>query len=322
MAPMNVAALLYAVGALLEGWLAAMLFLSGRKLRGADARWLQLLAAGYACNSLRSSLMGLGYGNVAFDVVPRFFTGTLSVIALALITAALMVYVALSRRKRRRIWLAAAPLACAVWILMTVGWLTRGGGFVVATVFLMGWALLFVRATLREPHSGHGLVVVAILTFPAIVLALRLGLLPFDMLPIAEIVPLSAIGIAVLTTGLVRAHQRALRAGERTAQTLAAREHAQAELRAVNESLEQRVAQRTVHLEDTIAGLESFNRSVSHDLRGPLGGISGVARIARDKLGEGLLDEADAMLGVIVRQADESVAMVAALLELARAGNA
>jgi len=47
-----------------------------------------------------------------------------------------------------------------------------------------------------------------------------------------------------------------------------------------------------------------------------------VARIARDKLGEGLLDEADAMLAVIVRQADQSVAMVAALLELARVGNA
>ena len=97
-------------------------------------------------------------------------------------------------------------------------------------------------------------------------------------------------------------------------------------LRLVNESLEQRVAQRTAHLQETTDGLESFDRSVSHDLRGPLGGIAGVVRMARDKLGEGRLEEADAMLAAIGRQADESVSMMAALLALAlalaRAGSA
>ena len=322
MAPMTAAALLYAVGALFEGWLATMLFLSGRQLRGTDASWLQLLAIGFAFNTARSVMLAAGYGNVAFHAAPRLVTGTLAEIALAITTGALMHYVGLSARTRRRVWLVAGPVVFAVWVGMMGGWLSRGGGFVVAIGFIGGWAVLFLLAMVREPRSGHALVMLAMLSFPAIVIALRLGLLPFDVLPIAEIVPLSAIGIAVLTTGLVRAHQRTLRAGERTAQALAARERAETQLRAVNESLEQRVAQRTGHLEETIAGLESFNRSVSHDLRGPLGGISGVARIARDKLGEGLLDEADAMMAVIVRQADESVAMVAALLELARAGNA
>jgi len=319
---MNAAALLYAVGAVLEGWLAAMLFLSGRKLRGPDERWSLLLATGFAFNAARSVSMAMGVGNVGFHAPANIVTSTLAEIALALITGALMHYVGLSPAARRRVWLVAGPLIFATWALTTAGRLSRGSAFVVAITVIAGWSVLFLRATVREPRSGHGLVVLSTLSFPAIVVALRLGLLPFDVLPIAEIVPLSAIGIAVLTTGLVRAHQRALSEGERTALALAARERAEAELRGLNESLEQRVAQRTAHLEETIAGLESFNRSVSHDLRGPLGGISGVARMARDKLGEGLLDEADAMMAVIVRQADDSVAMVGALLELARAGNA
>jgi len=316
------AALLYAVGAVLEGWLAAMLFLSGRKLRGPDERWSLLLAAGFALNAARSVLMAFGMGNVALDSTANIATSTLAEIALALITGALMHYVGLSPRARRRLWLVIGPFIVATWALTSAGLLARGSAFVFAIIVICGWAALFLHAMVREPRAGHGLVVLATLSFPAIVIALKRGLVPFEVLPIAEIVPLSAIGIAVLTTGLVRAHQRTLREGERTAQALAARERAEAALRAVNESLEQRVAQRTAHLEETIAGLESFNRSVSHDLRGPLGGISGVARIARDKLGEGLLDEADAMLAVIVRQADQSVAMVAALLELARVGNA
>ncbi|HEY8974974.1 MAG TPA: HAMP domain-containing sensor histidine kinase [Burkholderiaceae bacterium] len=319
---MTAAALLYAVGAVLEGWLAAMLFLSGRKLRGPDEHWTLLLAGGLALNSVRSVLMTFGVGNVPLHLAANALTSSIAEAAVALITGALMHYVGLSPRARSRLWMVAGPLILGIWAATTAGWVSRGGAFVVAIIIFLGWAVLFMHATVREPRSGHGLVVLATLSFPAIVVGLKMGVLPLDMLPIAEIVPLNAIGIAVLTSGLVRAHQRALHEGERTAQALAARERAEADLRAVNESLEQRVAQRTGHLEETIAGLESFNRSVSHDLRGPLGGISGVARMARDKLGEGLLDEADAMMAVIARQADDSVAMVSALLELARAGKA
>lgn len=314
--------LLYAAGALLEGWLAVMLTISGRTLRGTDRRWMQWLAAGFACNTVRSALLALGYGSVSLTAHPSVVTTTLATVALALMSVALMDYVALGGRAKRLIWLMGGPLLAALWLAVAAGWLPRGDAVVSASIFFLGWAALFVRAARREPRSGHALVVLAILTFPAIVVALKLGLLPLDLLPASEIIPLAAIGIAVLTTGLVRAHQRALAAAERTAQALAARERAEFELRAANESLEQRVAQRTAHLEENIAGLESFNRSVSHDLRGPLGGIAGLAGIARAKIAEGRLDEAETMLAAIERQADDSFAMVTALLELARAGAA
>jgi signal transduction histidine kinase len=59
---------------------------------------------------------------------------------------------------------------------------------------------------------------------------------------------------------------------------------------------------------------------VSHDLRGPLGGIAGLARVARQRLGEGVVPMVDQALGAIADQADSSSRLVAALLELARVG--
>lgn len=94
------------------------------------------------------------------------------------------------------------------------------------------------------------------------------------------------------------------------------------ELRAVNDTLEQRVAQRTLELQEIIGGLESFNRSVSHDLRGPLGGIAGAARMARDYMAENDLDRADRFLQAIVTQAEITAKMVDALLALARTSDA
>ncbi len=318
---MIIGSVLYAVGAFLEGWLAVMLCISARALRGRDERWSLLLAIGFACNCARSVFMAAGYGNVSFDAVPRFLTLTLGDLTLGITTSALMNYVELDRVAMRRIWFVAGPLLFLTWVAFLLGWLNRGAGMVVAAVFLIGWGVLFVRATLREPRTGHGLVVIATLTFPAIFIALKLGLLAFDLLPIAEIVPLAAIGISVLTTGLVRANQRAQREAACTSQALAARERAEGQLRAANELLEQRVEQRTANLQEAIEGLESFNQSVSHDLRGPLGGIAGVAKLARAEVSAGHPEAAERMLTAIAKQADHSMAMVAALLSLARASN-
>ena len=89
-----------------------------------------------------------------------------------------------------------------------------------------------------------------------------------------------------------------------------------------NDSLEQRVRQRTAELRDVIEGLESFNRSVSHDLRGPLGGIAGAARLAQEFVAENKSAKAAQFLKAIAAQAETTGQLVDALLALARASDA
>ncbi|MBX3622014.1 MAG: response regulator [Rhizobacter sp.] len=100
------------------------------------------------------------------------------------------------------------------------------------------------------------------------------------------------------------------------------RERAWRELQLANETLEQRVESRTAQLREMINGLESFNRTVSHDLRGPLGGIAGASRLAADYLAGGKPEEAARVLALIVRSAETTEKLVSALLALARASEA
>jgi signal transduction histidine kinase/CheY-like chemotaxis protein len=113
---------------------------------------------------------------------------------------------------------------------------------------------------------------------------------------------------------------------KRTAEQLAAevveRKRAAQELSEANDRLEERVRLRTLELREIIESLESFNRSVSHDLRGPLGGIAGAARMARDFVAEDKKDKADRFLAAIAGEADRTTKLVDALLALARTSDA
>jgi len=141
------------------------------------------------------------------------------------------------------------------------------------------------------------------------------GWVPAELLSASAVLPFSVLGGTLLTTGLLRAQRRA-------ALALAEREQAQALLRATNDSLEHQVALRTAELRETIDGLESFNRSVSHDLRAPLGGIVGITRLTRQKLDAGDQAQALRLLDLIEGQAGTSVKLVEALLALSRASDA
>lgn len=93
------------------------------------------------------------------------------------------------------------------------------------------------------------------------------------------------------------------------------------QLQLANETLEQRVLQRTAELREVIDGLESFNRGVSHDLRGPLGGIASAARLAQEFIAQHDTDRALRFLQVIADQAETTRQLVDAMLALARASD-
>ena len=230
-------------------------------------------------------------------------------------TWAMVSYTHLSERWARVI----KPVALAVAAATAVVILTKGLPVAVAmpmyAVYILGWALMAWRARQREPHSAHSVVVLVLLAFPAAVIAARLGGIEAGLLPYVAVTLLAVTGMTILTTGVLRAHRQ-------VQSELQGRQVAEASLKALNESLERRVAERTDELQRLVDALESFNRSVSHDLRGPLGGIGSLANLAQTALKQNDVDAVGRLLPAISRQAQASTELVSALMVLARVGEA
>ncbi len=297
-------------GIAVQGTLALLLLVVWRALR---ARWTLLLSAGFVMVVAQYACVAAGHytTNAKLSDPPATLNAFFALVAHGLITWAVISYVAPPEAWGRRLRQATLLIFGIALIALACGVLTRGETIGLIGAFMCGWAAMFGWAARREPFAGHGIVMLSVLVYPLSMLGALAGWLSMGLAGITLIVPHAVLGMTILTTGLVRAQASSVR-------ELAARQEVQAELERTNQTLELRVALRTAQLRETIEGLESFNRSVSHDLRGPLGGITGVSRMAREALGRGDLTAADRLLAAIARQSESSTDLVTSLLQLAK----
>jgi PAS domain S-box-containing protein len=98
------------------------------------------------------------------------------------------------------------------------------------------------------------------------------------------------------------------------------RRHAESEIRQLNTDLERRVHLRTVQVEALNRELQTFNYSVSHDLRAPLRRIDGFVTELEKVCGDGLNTNGKELILAIRASTEHMTTLIQALLKLATLG--
>lgn len=173
------------------------------------------------------------------------------------------------------------------------------------------WTHAVAPTVAQTGHDRSTSLVLALATFPALVVA---GLL--SGLDLAEIrrlvtVPVGIIFV-VLMTQILQMDARLVAA------ELREKDAAQAALKELNNTLELQVERRTEQLTQINRGLQSFAGMVSHDLSAPVRNISGLSRMALQDHREGRHDALESMLELIGQESLRANAMVHDLLTLAK----
>lgn len=179
------------------------------------------------------------------------------------------------------------------------------------------FAFLCVRRMRSFAGGAYVLAAVVFLLHPVLIL----GVGPLVVEPdLRGLRAWGVVGTAVVGLGLLMATIGRMRLD--LEQEIVRRAQAETSLREANASLEARVKERTVELEEIISDLESFNRMVSHDLRDPLSGLSGLSEVCLQRLHAGEHERVRDYLVVIQRESDRLGHLVNQLLMLAKVTHA
>jgi len=100
------------------------------------------------------------------------------------------------------------------------------------------------------------------------------------------------------------------------------RKHDEAEIRQLNQTLEQRVLDRTAQLKSSNDDLQTFNYSVSHDLRAPLRHILGVTDLLQNDPSQAVSKSVSEGLSTINKSAHRMSDLIDNLLAFSRLGQA
>jgi PAS domain S-box-containing protein len=101
-------------------------------------------------------------------------------------------------------------------------------------------------------------------------------------------------------------------------QDITARKEAEAEIRKLNNELEERVQQRTAELQSAVKELEAFSYSVSHDLRAPLRHINGFSQALIEDYGDKIDEEGKGYLNELRGASNHMAQLIDDVLDLAR----
>jgi signal transduction histidine kinase len=291
----------------------AFLFLIVNRRTGAShfrGMGIGMLLASIAWGTTQFQSVGEPYVTWDWFWAQPFFTG-----AVVAIGVALMSYLPLTERERH--WLTRIIWGPVLTYLLVLSVLTlldvkvlRLWIIVVQLPAIVGAGLAALWCERREPRMGHLLIGLSLLSMPVMTVLVAVSGAQTLVLRFWTGLPT----VLITTTMLTISH---LRDRKKLIDEVTRRRQAEDQLAQTNADLERKVQERTADLRDMVQGLESFNRNISHDLRGPLGGIDMLAFVAERHIEQGQLEEARTQIRLISDQVRQSHSTVDALLSLA-----